>query len=79
MLMLVASAGERLRSSAWITSSSQSVNAFTLTANLKSGPLTVIPEFRLDGASDEFFFGNSAGTELSKSASQFLIGAVYAF
>ena len=59
--------------------SSQSVNAFTLTANLKSGPLTVIPEFRLDGASDEFFFGNSAGTELSKSASQFLIGAVYAF
>lgn len=59
--------------------SSQNVNAFTLTANLKSGPLTVIPEFRLDGASDEFFAGNSSGSELSKSASQFLIGAVYAF
>ena len=59
--------------------SSQNVNTFTLTANLKSGPLTVIPEFRLDGASDEFFVGNSEGTDFSKSASQFLIGAVYAF
>lgn len=58
---------------------SQSVNAFTLTANLKAGPLTVIPEFRLDGGSDEFFYSDSAGNDPSKSASQFLIAAVYAF
>lgn len=58
---------------------SQSVNAFTLTGNLKAGPLTVIPEFRLDGGSDEFFYKNSDGTEFTKSASQFLIAAVYAF
>ena len=57
----------------------QNVNSLTLTANLKAGPLTVIPEFRLDGASDEFFFSDSAGNDPSKSASQFLIAAVYAF
>jgi len=61
------------------TFESQNVNAFTLTANLKAGPLTVIPEFRLDGGSDEFFYKNSEGTEMTKSASQFLIAAVYAF
>jgi hypothetical protein len=59
--------------------STQSVNALTLTANLNAGPLTVIPEFRLDGASDEFFFKNSDATDMTKSASQFLIAAVYAF
>jgi hypothetical protein len=59
--------------------SSQSVNVVTLTANLKAGPLTVIPEFRFDGASDEFFYSDSAGNDPSKSASQFLIAAVYAF
>jgi len=59
--------------------SSQSVNTITLTANLKAGPLTVIPEFRLDGASDEFFYKNSDGMDMTKSASQFLIAAVYAF
>ncbi len=55
------------------------VNAFTLTANLKAGPLTVIPEFRLDGASDEFFYKDSDGMDMTKSASQFLIAAVFAF
>lgn len=60
--------------------SSQNVNAFTLTANLKAGPLTVIPEFRVDGASDEFFYKNSGDAiPNTKSASQFLIAAVYAF
>jgi hypothetical protein len=59
--------------------SSQSVNAFTLTANLKAGPLTIIPEFRIDSASDEFFYSDSSGNDPSKSASQFLIAAVYAF
>lgn len=61
------------------TVDSESVNAITLTANLKAGPLTIIPEWRLDGASSEFFVGNSDMTEMSKSASQFLIAAVYAF
>ena len=59
--------------------SSQNVSSLTLTANLKAGPLTVIPEFRIDGASDEFFYSDSAGNDPSKSASQFLIAAVYAF
>ena len=59
--------------------SSQNVNAITLTANLKAGPLTVIPEFRLDGASDDFFYSNNDGVDMTKSASQFLIAAVYAF
>lgn len=57
----------------------QNLNAFTLTANLKAGPLTVIPEFRIDGGSDEFFYKNSEGTEMAKNASQFLIAVVYAF
>jgi len=56
-----------------------SVNAVTLTGNLKAGPLTLIPEFRLDGGSDEFFFSDSEGMDMTKSASQFLIAAVYAF
>ncbi len=60
--------------------SSQNVNTLTLTANLKAGPLTVIPEFRIDGASDDFFYKKSSEiTPNSKSASQFLIAAVYAF
>lgn len=60
--------------------SAQNVNALTLTANLKAGPLTVIPEFRIDGASDEFFYKSSGDTmPNTKSASQFLLAAVYAF
>ena len=61
------------------TISSQSVNTVTITANLKAGPLTVIPEFRIDGASDEFFYKDSDAMNMTKSASQFLIAAVYAF
>ncbi|MFD2866863.1 outer membrane beta-barrel protein [Mucilaginibacter antarcticus] len=55
----------------------QSVTAITATANIKSGPLTFIPEFRLDNASTNAFT-NSSGAA-TKQASQFLLAAVYAF
>ncbi|MBE0390933.1 hypothetical protein HNQ02_002155 [Flavobacterium sp. 7E] len=54
-----------------------SFTAFTLSANLKSGGLTFIPEIRLDNASDEVFVdSNMAGT---KSATQFAVAVVYGF
>ncbi|MFD0764728.1 porin [Mucilaginibacter lutimaris] len=56
-----------------------SVFATTLTANIKAGPLTVIPEFRLDNNKDiNDGFINKSGAP-TKNASQFLIAAVYAF
>ncbi len=61
------------------TVASENVNAITLTANLHAGPLTIIPEFRIDGGSDEFFYSDASGNDMTKSASQFLIAAVYAF
>jgi hypothetical protein len=58
-------------------SPSSSVTALTLTANIKSGPLTFMPEVRLDNGKDKIFTdSNNAAT---KSASQFLLAAVYAF
>lgn len=54
-----------------------SVTGLTLTANIKGGPLTFIPEVRLDnGSKDMFTDHNGVGT---KSASQFAMAAVYAF
>jgi len=55
-----------------------SVVASTLTCSIKSGPLTFIPEFRLDHTKTGDFFMKSDGT-LTKSAGQFLLAAVYAF
>ena len=58
----------------------ENVTAFTLTDNIKGGPLTFIPEVRLDNASKlgalNFTDNNGA---LTKSASQFALAAVYAF
>lgn len=54
-----------------------SYTAFTLSANLKSGGLTFIPEFRLDSGKDEYFV-DSDGMP-TKSASQFSLAAVYGF
>lgn len=49
----------------------------TLSANLKAGPLTFIPEFRLDNSNRELFVKNDgAGT---KSTATFLLAAVYHF
>jgi Putative beta-barrel porin-2, OmpL-like. bbp2 len=55
----------------------ESVTSFTLSANLKAGGLTFIPEFRLDnGSTTQFLKDNGSAT---KSASQFSLAAVYAF
>jgi len=54
-----------------------SYNAFTFTLPLTAGPLKVIPEFRLDTASDDVF--EDSDLMPTGSASQFLIAAVYAF
>jgi hypothetical protein len=59
------------------TTEGQSVNALTVSANIKAGGLTVIPEVRFDNASSDSFFKQNG--DPTKSASQFLIGAVYAF
>lgn len=53
------------------------IKAFTLSGNVKAGPLTIIPELRLDTGSEEVFFNKSLDPK--KQASQFLIAAVYAF
>lgn len=55
----------------------ESVTALTLSANLKSGALTFIPEIRFDnGTSAQFFKDNGAPT---KSASQASMALVYGF
>jgi hypothetical protein len=56
------------------------VKALTVTANIKAGPLAIIPEIRFDKKSDDFpsTFVNSSGLA-TNNASQFLIAAVYAF
>lgn len=56
----------------------EDVKAFTLTANVKAGGLTFIPEVRLDNAKSSGSFFKSNGTP-SKSAGQFVVAAVYAF
>lgn len=58
---------------------SSNVTAITATANIKGGPLTLIPEIRLDsfgGDSKPFVDSNGAPTG---SAAQFVLAAVYAF
>jgi hypothetical protein len=55
----------------------ESVTAFTLSANLKSGGLTFIPEFRLDNGSADMF-KDSKG-DATKSASQVTLAVVYGF
>ncbi len=59
------------------TTEGSSVTALTVSANIKAGGLTVIPEFRLDSGSDENFFKKNLTT--TKQASQFLIAVVYSF
>lgn len=61
-------------------SGGESVFALTLSGNVKAGPLVVIPEVRFDSGSADMFRKNSSATLANtKSASQFLIAAVYAF
>jgi hypothetical protein len=54
-----------------------SVNAFTLSANVTSGPLRFIPELRLDAAQQDIF--SASGGDASKTAVQLLVAAVYSF
>ena len=55
-----------------------SVTALTFSANLKSGALTLIPEFRLDSNSDKILFVDSNSLSAS-SASQVSLALVYGF
>lgn len=57
-----------------------SLMSYTLSANIKSGGLTLIPEFRLDNDDDlTQGFLKSNFTTVSKTASQFSLALVYAF
>lgn len=55
----------------------QSVTGITATANIKAGGLTFIPEVRLDNGSKNMFLNRSL--DPAKSASQFVLAAVYGF
>ncbi len=55
----------------------ESVTAFTLSANLKSGGLTFIPEFRMDSGSSDMF--SDSDMMATKSASQISMAVVYGF
>ena len=55
----------------------ESVTAFTLSANLKSGGLTFIPEFRMDSGSSDMF--SDSDMMATKSASQVSLAVVYGF
>jgi Putative beta-barrel porin-2, OmpL-like. bbp2 len=55
----------------------ESVTAFTLSGNYKVGGFTVIPEFRLDNASNDAFKDSDMAP--CNSASQFLLAVVYGF
>ncbi len=54
-----------------------SVFATTLSANIKIGELTIIPELRLDSSSDKFFLDKDLDAQ--KSLSSFVLAAVYKF
>ena len=55
----------------------EDVFAITLSGNATVGPLTFIPELRLDSASDDAFLDNDLNGQ--KSLSSFLLAAVYSF
>lgn len=55
-----------------------SIFATTLSANIKAGGFTFIPEFRVDAANKDVLFVNKDGNG-TKSAASFLIAAIYAF
>lgn len=55
----------------------ESVTAFTLSANLKAGGLTFIPEIRMDSGSEKMF--SDSDLVATKSATQATIAVVYGF
>lgn len=54
------------------------INSFTFSGNLTLGPLTFIPEMRVDVSGDDSMFFNQDGQAACR-ASQLLLAAVYAF
>jgi len=56
-----------------------SIFATTLSANYSIGSLTIIPEVRLDSASDNFNGFTDNSSDPTKSLSSFLLAAVYSF
>ena len=60
-----------------VTGEDTSVTAFTLSGNIGSGPLKLIPEFRFDTASEDIFL--DVDDIPTGTASQFVLGAYYAF
>ena len=62
------------------TAGDANVFAVTLSGNAKVGPLTFIPEFRLDSASEDVFLDSYDGTPTyTGSLGSFLLAAVYSF
>lgn len=67
------------KSDGWaFVSGGESVMGLTASANVKAGPLTLIPEFRYDNGSSAMFY-RSMSMGLGRNASQFSLAAVYAF
>ena len=60
-----------------VTGEDTSVTAFTLSGNIGSGPLKLIPEFRFDTASEDIFL--DVDDLPTGTASQLVLGAYYAF
>ena len=60
-----------------VTDTDTSVDSFTLSGNIGSGPLMLIPEFRVDLSSEDIFLdGDDMPTG---TAGQFILAAYYAF
>ena len=60
-----------------VSDEKSSVSAFTVSANIGSGPLKLIPELRFDSAEKEIFL--DADGNATKSAVQAVVAAVYTF
>jgi len=69
--------GEYFETKAIGTTPKSNITAITATANIKTGPLTFIPEVRFDNGKNQIFTDSNGAP--TKSASQFLLAAVYAF
>jgi hypothetical protein len=69
------SLGMRYENFSW--KDGESYNAFTFTLPITSGPLTFMPEFRIDTADEDVFMDSDMAA--TGAASQFLLAAVYAF
>jgi hypothetical protein len=59
------------------TIASENVFSNTITGNFTMGPMRFLAEYRIDGASSDFF--NDKDSNPTSSASQFLLAAIYAF